>query len=122
MSNNLRKCLKKLELYCDTDCKKLKMSLLKEISKNDCYYKALHEIIHNICRKKLPIKSDNKKGFKKYIGLMNNVLSKPKSKRTRIKLIKQSGGFWPLIIPIVTSVLTEVIENAIRKKSNVNSS
>lgn len=122
MSKNLRECMKKMQLVCANKCPKLKKSVLKEMSKNELYFNALFEIIHNISHNKLKLKPSDKKKLKKFLKYMEKIARKPKSKRSRALLVKQSGGFLPIILPIVASAVTELISYAIRKKSDSNSS
>ena len=113
--------MKKMHIYCDTDCPKLKKSILTEMSQNDCYFNALFEIVHNISKKKLKFKPNEKRKLKKYVKLMEKIIEKPKSKSKRVSAIKQSGGFFPIILPILGTVVAELIGNAIRKKSDSDS-
>ncbi len=114
MSKNLRKCMKNMHLVCDANCPKIKKSLLKEMSKNGHYFEALFEIVHNINLKNIKLKTAEKKKLKKFVRFMMMVLDKPKSKIKRSSLVNQSGGFLPVVLPILGTVLAEILGNAIR--------
>jgi len=70
MSNNLRKCLKTLTLYCNTNEKKFKNSLLQEMAKNEAYYKAIREIVYNIKNKKINLDKSDKKKLIKFVKIL----------------------------------------------------
>jgi hypothetical protein len=108
--------MKNLHLVCDTKCKKLQKSILKEMSKNDVYFKALYEIVRNIYLKNIKLKQSDKLKLKKNAKVLNNILSNPKSKRKRSLLVNQSGGFLPFILPLVGTAISELISYAIGKK------
>ena len=113
MSKNLRKCMNKMHLVCDSKCPKLKKSILADMSKDNQYFRALYEIVHNIKLKNIKLTPSEKKKFKKYIKFMEEILKKPKNVRKRRQLVNQSGGFLPIILPILTSVISGLIGNAI---------
>ena len=100
----------------------MKKSLLNLAAKDKCFFKAIHEIVHNIRVKKRKLKPSQKKLLNKHARFMKKVLLKPKSKRSRALLVRQSGGFWPVIIPLLTTVVSKLIEDAIRKKGNPSAS
>ena len=110
MSNNLRKCLNKMKHYCNTDCKNLKKSMLHEMSSDDKYFNAILEIITNVSLKNIAIPVKEKNKLKKHIKVFNKIMIKPKNKKIRKKLIKQSGGAWPILIPFAIEAVRELIE------------
>ena len=122
MSRNLRKCLKSMHLYCNTKCPKLKKSMINEISTNNSYFKALHEILHNINVKKIKLKASDKRKLKKHVTALEKILSNPKSKARRISAVKQTGGAWPLLLSLAAPLISEVINYAISKANSTNSS
>lgn len=106
--------MRTMHLFCDNKCPKIKKSLLNEMSKNDSYFKALFEIVNNIARKNVKLDTKTKKRLKKYKKLMYIILTRPKSKVKRAKAIKQSGGFLPIVLPIIGTVIAEVLSHVIR--------
>jgi hypothetical protein len=121
MSKNLRNCMKNMDIFCNTKCRKLKKSILKEMSKNDDYFKALFEIVHNISVNKLKIPKKDKRRMKKHIKTLEHILCNPKSRVKRASAVVQSGGFLPIILPILGTVLSGLIGNVISQTSDFNS-
>ncbi len=113
MSRNLRGCLSNMKIVCEAKNSKLKKSLLKEMSCEDCYFKALHEIVLNIANGKLKLGKAEKKKLRRKIKYLENVFSKPKSRASRALAIKQSGGFLNIVIPAVITGLSEILRHAI---------
>ena len=122
MSKNLRKCMRDMHLFCEAKSSASKRKILEKMMSNSKYFDAFYEIVNNIHEKCLPITKSDRKKFKKcHIKTMEKIYNKPKSKVIRKKLVKQVGGFLPILIPILTAVVTEVISNAISKKGEVSS-
>ena len=114
--------MKNMHLYCDEKDHRLRRSIMEELSKKNCYFEALFEIVDNFRQENWRLPPSQHRKMKEYIYILDKIYEKPKNKRSRKKLIKQSGGFWPLILPILTSVVTELISDAFSKKSNPDSS
>jgi len=116
--------MKTMHIYCDTKSVKLKKSILEEMSKNVCFFDAIFEIVNNIYLRKLKLKlsPSERKKFKKYLNVLDKIHQHPKSIVKKKKLIKQSGGFLPLILPLLASVITGIVTNAVSKKSDSDSS
>lgn len=124
MSKNLRKCMKTMHLYCCTEKKPLRMALLNEMSKHRCFFDACHEIVNNLFLKNINLKNltpAQKKRMKKSLPVLHKIRKKPKSMAIRRKLVQQSGGWIPFVLPILTTIVGELIGNAIRKKSDTSS-
>jgi hypothetical protein len=102
-----------MKIVCGTKNAKLKRSLLKEMSCEDCYFKALHEIVINIANGKLKLGITEKKKLRKKIKYLERILSKPKSRTRRALAVKQSGGFLNVVIPAVITGLSEILRHAI---------
>src|SRR5882757_3982896 len=106
MSKNLRNCMKIMEIYSKTKSAKIKKSLLEEMSHDDCYFRAIFEVIYNISNKNLVPDKKTKQKLRKCIKFMGNVLKNPKSRRRRASLIKSQKGngfFLSAIIPLLTT-------------------
>ena len=60
----------------------------------------------------IPLQQREKVKLRKYSKVLKKFAEKKKkSKKSRQKLIQQSGGFLPILIPVVTSILSELIRN-----------
>ena len=122
MSKNLRKCMRTMHHFCDSNSPKIKKTILKEMSENPCYFDAIHEIINNIYLKNLKIPPSRRTKMKRFLKFFDDIHRQPKSKAKRRKLVIQSGGFIQFILPILATLVTELISNAISKKNNISAS
>ena len=111
-----------MHLFCEQEHRKIKKSIINEMSKNDCFFEALFEIIENLRIGKLKLPPSKLKHLKKHLNILDGINGKPRSNFRRRKLVKQSGGFLHIILPILTTVVAELIGNAISKKSDSGSS
>ena len=121
MSVNLRKCMCEMHDYCCSKKISTKRLKLKKLSNDPKFFDALYEIVNNIARNNFKFKSwtqAQKKKGKKHIKIMNKIHRNPKNHIIRKKLVAQSGGFIQFILPVLATVVTELLSNAISKKSN----
>lgn len=109
MSCNLKNCLKKLEVVSNVKSVKLRKKLLKEISCDENVFKALQEIVINTINQNVPLDNKTKKKLRKYKKEFQAFTKVVKSKQKKKKLIQQSGGFLPAIIPAVLSILSAIV-------------
>lgn len=124
MSKNLRKCKKTMHLFCCAENKKLKKSVLEEMSENECFFDAMYEIVNNIYLKNMKLSKltpAQKKQAKKLLPILRKIHKRPKKKIIKRKVILQSGGFINFILPILTTIVSELISDAISKKSDSGS-
>ena len=108
MSDNLKQTIHVLKLISEVRRVKTRNALLKDFSQNPQLRKALKEIARNVVNRNIPLNATDKKRlvrFKKVIFDLSSVKSKKKEK----DLICQSGGFLPILIPIVTSLLASIL-------------
>jgi len=100
MSSNLRKALIELNFVASIKNKKLKKQLLSYLSKNIKYRLAIREIALNLIKGNLKLKQSIKlkliKHKKQILGANKNL---------NHKYVVQSGGWLPLIIPVVAALL-----------------
>ncbi|MDI9311998.1 MAG: hypothetical protein QM535_17425 [Limnohabitans sp.] len=108
MSKCLKESIKTLEVVSRIRNKKIRESVLHELSDDDNFFNVLREIVENTLRKNIPIKSKDKKALKKHKGTLLEFVTPNLSKNKKRKLIKQSGGFLPLLVPLLTSFLSSV--------------
>lgn len=108
MSKNLKSCIEKLKFIAQIKNPLLRKKLLTQISDN-CTYQALHEIAVNTVKGKVKLSNNQKRKLNKYKKLLH-ALSKPtKDLKKKKKLTIQSGGFLPILIPTVASIITSLI-------------
>lgn len=111
-----------MEILRNTKSIKHKNSLLKLMSEQDCFFEALYEIVNNIYLRHLKIPAEKIDQLQGHLKILERIHKRPKSKRERRRIVKQTGGFIGYILPLLTSVITEIVSNALSKKSNTSSS
>ena len=113
MTDNLKECMDKFLFLISIKDEKLRKSVLKTIS-DDCLFKGLQEIAknyHTTIKPKLNAKFKKvmKGKNEKNINAFLNKSKKFKSFKSKKKLMTQSGGWLPFIIPTVASIITSLI-------------
>lgn len=109
MSENLRKCFPKLETISVIKSTKMRNKVLQDIC-DDCMYKAFHEIAINLFNKNIKLSATQKKKLCKSKKLLLKLSKKTSNKKERKKLVSQSGGFLPVLIPTLAAILTSLIK------------
>jgi len=89
---------------------KLRDSLLEHYSKSDDFCSACREISKNIVRRKLVITGAKAEQLKKYKKSILKLAQAKNSKQVRRKLVKQSGGWLPVVIPLISGIASVVGE------------
>jgi hypothetical protein len=86
----------------------LRKKVISEVF-DDCLYKALNEISVNTVAGKIPLNNQQKKLLRKHKITIKKLACYTKNKNRRKKLVLQSGGFLPILIPTVASILTSLL-------------
>lgn len=107
MSSNLKKCLAELQLVAKIKDKKRQAALLRELARNNCFEKSIHEIAVNTVNKNIPLTTIQKKKLRKYKTVITKLSCKDKSERK--KVIPQIGGALNVLLPIVASILASLV-------------
>ena len=89
---------------------RMRKKILSEIA-DKCLYKALNEIAVNTVSKKVPLNRATKIKLRKYKTQIKALTRRTKSRRSQKKLVIQSGGFLPILIPAVASILGSIISS-----------
>jgi hypothetical protein len=108
MSKNLIKCFEKLELISKIKNSETRKKVIGELF-DDCLYKALNEISINTVSGKVPLNKKQKSLLRKHKLVIKKLSCNIKNKSKRKKLVVQSGGIWPVLIPAVASVITTLL-------------
>lgn len=109
MSINIEDYLNLLKIASMIKSKKLRTAFLHDQYKADpLLYKAIKEVMLNIVNKNVKLTDKEKKQLARYKHDILNIV-KDKSVSRRKKYITQSGGYLPIIIPAVVSLLTSLI-------------
>ena len=109
MSDNLKNCMNKLQFIASIKDDKLRQKILMTMS-DDCIYRALAEISTNALNNNIKLTNIQRKKLNKYKRVFNKFSNKVNNKITKKKLIKQSGVWLPILIPVVASLLTSLIK------------
>jgi len=108
VSKNLKHCLSELKMVSTIKNSKARSVILNELSKKSCIYEALREIAVNIISKNSPIlKRLNSKEISKlrmHQKVIKALANGSLIDKQRSKFVLQSGGFLPLILPIVSTL------------------
>src|SRR5258708_39696140 len=110
MSNNLKNCMQQLQVIAKIKDSELRKKVLKNFA-DDCLYKALNEIALNTVNKKVPLSAKDKKSLHKHSIKIKKLACFTKDKKKRKRLVVQSGGILPILIPTIASILTSLIAN-----------
>jgi hypothetical protein len=116
MSVNLKTTFPILWLMSNVNNKDRKR-LLKELSKKKVVYNAVAEIANNKLKGNLDEKLKEKlnsqqlKRLNSHNKLFKKLCCKQKCKKSRSKLLSQTGGALPLLIPIIADILGSKIKD-----------
>ena len=110
MSQNLRKCLKELQIAMNYKHKPTRDAILKYLSHKKCIYNALREISMNILNKQIKLQRHHIRKLNPHVKTIKALKKGMKSKKERRKLVQQSGGFLPWLLPVIASALPAVID------------
>lgn len=113
MSHHLHNSLDKLVVVSKLSGNtKLQKQLLKEFCNDPSFLFAIVEIAINTVRKRVPLTQDQLNKLRPHIKLIRKIALESehtfKKRSTREKIVQQSGGFLPILIPTIASILTEV--------------
>ena len=107
--------MEKLKIIAKIRDSRLRKKILSEIA-DQCLYKALNEIAVNTVSSRVPLNRHTKINLRKYKTHLNALANKTTDRRLQKKLVVQSGGFLPILIPAIASVLGTVLTQVKRKK------
>lgn len=99
-----------LQLICKIKNVKKREQVLKEFCQDPHFCSVIRQIAKNTLRKEsiLPIKGKMIQRLKKHSSVIKGLARKKKGYR---KLAVQSGGFLPIVIPLITSIIAEIIRS-----------
>jgi hypothetical protein len=114
MSRNLKHCMSKLKIIAQIKDPNLRKKVLLNLG-DDCLYKALNEIAINTVKNKVPLTLKLKKKLRPYKSKIQKLACYTKDRRNKKRLIVQSGGFLPLLLPAVVTALGGILPEIIKK-------
>jgi hypothetical protein len=107
MSTQLKQMISVLNFISKISDKRLRQANLKYISRDPRIYVVLREIAHNAVKGniKVPPTVIKQLNCDKYKRVLLGLAKKQKSKKKQRQLVEQSGGFLPLVLPAVFSII-----------------
>lgn len=106
----IAKYLPTFQLICRIKSRQKRDQVLKEFCQDPVFCSVVRQIAKNTLFKEsiLPIKKSHIKRLKKHSHIIKGLARKKKGYR---KLAVQSGGFLPIVIPLITSIIAEIIKS-----------
>lgn len=110
MSDNLKKQFHKLELVTAMKTPAARKILLTEFSKDNCFCKAVREIVKNTLKRNIKLPEKDKRKLSRHKKLILSLAKKRKNRKRTQKLIQQTGTgiFLPIVLPLVASVISDL--------------
>ncbi len=86
--------------------------VLNDLSEDQTVYDALSEIAHNTIKGNVKLKKSQSKKLKHHSNVLKQLccLKNKKNIQKRKKLVVQSGGFLPILIPSIAALLGSLIK------------
>ena len=111
MSSALQKSWPSFQLVESVKNPKFRQQLLEHLAHNDDFCSACREISKNIVKRKLVISGKTADSLRRYKPLITALSRRNNSKRRKQLLVSQSGGWIAAVIPLVASLVGELIRN-----------
>ena len=83
--------------------------ILSEVGGDDIIYKALKEIAHNTIKGNVKLNKSQKAKLKTHSRTLKGLCTSNKCLKRRKKLVEQIGGFLPILIPAVASLISSLV-------------
>ena len=116
MSKSVQNYMNFLKIIAKKSPKKRNI-ILKEFSNDKVLFNALSELSHNLIKGNIPIDSKRLKRLRKHQNIIK-ALDCPKTRKCkskRRKIIEQSGGFLPILIPAAIAALGHLSGALVKK-------
>ena len=109
MSKRLQSQWPTFQLIGNTKSPKFLKSILTHVSRNTEFCSACREICKNIVNRKVDFTGCQIRKLKKYKKVIYKLSKKKNSHQHKRKLVVQAGGFWPIVVPLLASVVGEIL-------------
>jgi hypothetical protein len=107
MSANLKKNLPRLQAVCDVKSPELRHALIKDYCRDDCFCRAVTEVARNTVKRNLPLDAKAINRLRRHKKAILDFVPKLGQAKRR-ELAAQSGGFLPVVVPILASLIGEI--------------
>jgi hypothetical protein len=117
MSYSVRRTLDFLKFLSKIRSAKKRNLILKDLSKDKVLFDALSELAHNHLKGNIPLNKSQLKKLNRHRKTLK-ALDCPKNRKClsrRKKLVEQSGGFLPILIPAAAAALGHLSGALIKK-------
>ena len=101
--------MKELQIAMKYKHKPTRDAILEYLSNRKCVYKALQEISLNILNNQIKLNKNQIQRLNSYVKTIKRLKCGVKTKKVREKLVKQSGGFLPWLLPIVATAISSLL-------------
>ena len=105
MSSLLRNYYKQLEFIAKIKNKRVRDGILRQMSDDDKFFNVIREIVENTVKKNIPMKKKEKRLLKKHKRILLQFIKPSIPSKHKKRLVVQSGGFLPILFPILASFL-----------------
>jgi hypothetical protein len=111
MSKSLKKTLPILQLVSKIKNNKKRNEILSEISDDDAIFNAIKEIATNKIKGNIKLNKKQTKQIKKYDKVFKGICCSKTNNcpKKRKKFVSQSGGAFPILIPVVEEILSSLL-------------
>ena len=107
---DLRSCLHRLDVIARTKDPRRRRTLLRELSQDDTITHTLQFLARNTINRRIPLERHHKQKLIKHCKVIQD-LAKQKISKARIKkLVEQSGGFLPVLVPLAIELVSDLIQ------------
>lgn len=112
MSENLKQQFPKLELLSKIKQKKLRQTLLRVLSKDEAFCKAVREITKNTLKRNIKLSDREKKRLFRYRKTILALVHKSNNNLIQRRAICQTGTgiFLPIVVPLVADLLYNILK------------
>lgn len=111
MSAKLRKQWDRLQIIANAKSKKTRIELIKQFSSEIDFVVAIREICKNIVNRNIPLSPKQVRRLKEHkrdiLYLTQRTVNTPAYRRR----VNQVGGWLPIILPLVATVIGEIIRS-----------
>lgn len=115
MSESLKKTLNFLQALTRVKDRDSREVVLKHLGDDKILYDALSEIARNYLKGNINLSTSQSKKIKRHSKVLKELCCKKNRKcaKKRKELLVQSGGFLPILIPAVASIISAIISRTV---------